>query len=471
MQHAEKKKISGGIDAGEFVAVFSGNLKTAVKIAVSLINKRFTVVPLNPALGGERIGKYLSAVGCSKIVSDGSMPADFSYECKIFDKTEMSLPGELFQNNSEIRNIFRNIRSDCKRYANIIFTSGSSGMPKAVMHTLGNHYYSSLGSNANIKFSKKDKWLIVLPIYHISGLSVIFRAALSGGEIAVKEPGMGISEALEANRPSHVSLVPHQLRELLNDGKSIDSLRRLKAVLIGGASMPESLAEQAYECGLNLFVSYGSTEMCSQITCTRDKDSLKHLKTSGRLLRHREIKVNEKKNILAKGQTLFAGYLLKNKDGGRLSLEKKLDGEGYFDTGDYGYLDDEGYLHVEGRRDISFRYKAEKIYPEEIEKVFLKIKGIKEAVVVPYKKNDYEKIPVIFIKTDNIDKYGMAHIKRKAEKELEPYKFPHYFFKWPDCSEVLKPSREEMQKTAQEIIEKKIKERFFYIRNDYFKKK
>lgn len=461
MKYSETDKISNDIDAGEFVAIFSKNLKTAVRMTVSLINKRFTVIPLNPALDGERIGRYLSAVGCSKIVSDGDMPADFSYECRIFDKTEISLPWELSRNNFEIRNIFRNISSDCKRYTNIIFTSGSSGIPKAVMHTLGNHYHSSLGSNANIEFTEKDRWLIVLPIYHISGLSVIFRAALSGGEIAVKEPGMGISEALEACRPSHVSLVPHQLGELLNNGKSIDSLRRLKAVLIGGAGMPESLAEQSYEYGLNLFVSYGSTEMCSQITCTRDKDSLEHLKTSGRLLRYREIRVNEKKNILVKGQTLFSGYLLKNRNGGRLSLERKLDGEGYFDTGDYGYLDDEGYLHVEGRRDISFRYKAEKIYPEEIEKVFLKIKGIREAVVVPYKKNDYEKIPVIFIKTDDPDKCSLAYIKGKAEKELEPYKFPHYFFKWPDCSGVLKPSREEMQKTAQEIIEKKIKERFF----------
>jgi len=461
MEFSEIDKKPIDLAGDEFVAVLSRNMTAALKIIIFLINNGFTVIPLNPALTGKKISRYLSAINCRKIVSDENMPAGFDYDCRIFNMEDMDSIEKSCLDFRKIRNIFQNIGTDYKRKTSIIFTSGSTGMPKAALHTLESHYYSSLGSNRNIKFNEKDKWLIVLPFHHISGLSIIFRAALGGGEIAVKEPGMEISDALKTSKPTHISLVPHQLQHLLNDGKNIDILKKMKAVLLGGAGAPVTLIEQSYKYGLNLFVSYGSTEMCSQITCTKNKDTLEHLKTSGQLLEYRKIKISEKNNILVKGRTLFAGYIIKNKYDNRISVKKKLDTEGYFDTGDNGYLDDEGYLHITGRKDISFKYKAEKIYPEEIEKVFLNINGVCEAIVVPYKKNDLEKIPVIFLKTDSSILKDLRYIRKKAKEELEPYKFPAYFMKWPYDSHVLKPSRKEMQKTAQEIIKKEIKEKLF----------
>ncbi len=461
MEFFETEKSLNDINSDKLVAIFSKNLQTAVKMAVFLINNRFTVIPLNPSISGEKIGRYLASVNCKKIVSDEDLPPDFNYDCRLSDIKEMDLFRKSSKKDLKIGNIFQDIRYEYERKTNIIFTSGSAGMPKAVLHTLGNHYYSSLGSNINIEFNEKDKWLIVLPLYHISGLSIIFRAALSGGKIAVREPGMEVGEAIKINKPSHISLVPHQLQGLLNCGKNIDILRRMKAILVGGAGMPFALAEQSFKYRLNLFVSYGSTEMCSQVTCTRNKDSLEHLKTSGRLLEYREIKINEKNSILVKGKTLFAGYIVKDKNDNRLLLKKKLDADGYFDTGDNGCMDNDGYLHIRGRRDISFKYKAEKIYPEEIERVFLDISGVEEAVVVPYKKNDFEKIPVVFLKVDNFCQNNPAYIMENAKKELEPFKFPCYFLKWPYISDALKPSRKEMHNIAREIIDKKIKERFF----------
>jgi len=443
------------------VAVLSANPDAALQAIIYLINKGIIVIPLDNLLSGRKIASYLEAVGCSEIVTDGNLPSDFDYNCRISNISEIDSDEKSGMNSHIIRDIFYDFESARHRKTTIIFTSGSTNTPKAVLHTLENHYYSSLGSNENIKFEKEDKWLIVLPLYHISGISVIFRAALSGGKIAIKEKEMDIAEALRRNKPTHISLVPHQLNQLLDDGKNIDILRKMKAILLGGAGVPVHLIEQSFEYGLNLFVSYGSTEMCSQITCTKSRDTLKHLRTSGCLLGYREIKINEKGNILVKGKTLFAGYIIRNDQDNNLMLKRELDNEGYFNTGDNGFLDYEGYLHVAGRKDTSFKFKAEKIYPEEIEKIFSKIKGVHEAIVVPYKKNDYEKIPVIFLKIDDQGKENFKFIKEKAKEELEPYKFPRYFLKWPYNFHVLKPPRKEMEKTAQEIIRNALNEKMF----------
>ncbi len=97
--------------------------------------------------------------------------------------------------------------------ATIVFTSGSAGAPKAALHTFGNHYYSALGSNANIALAPGDRWLHSLPLYHVGGLSILFRCLLARATVALPEPGAPLGEAIAD--ATHVSLVSTQLMRLL----------------------------------------------------------------------------------------------------------------------------------------------------------------------------------------------------------------------------------------------------------------
>src|SRR5215204_882343 len=127
--------------------------------------------------------------------------------------------------------------------SSVVFTSGSSGVPKAALHTFGNHFFSARGSNTNIALTPGDRWLHSLPLYHVGGLSIVFRCLLAGATVVLPEPGTPLGDAIAESAATHVSLVPTQLLRLLRE-KGFEK-GRLKAILLGGGPIPASLLDEA----------------------------------------------------------------------------------------------------------------------------------------------------------------------------------------------------------------------------------
>lgn len=312
--------------------------------------------------------------------------------------------------------------------ATIIFTSGSSGRPKAALHTIGNHYYSALGSGANIKLSEGDRWLLSLPPYHVGGLSILFRCLLAGATIAVPEPGAPIGRSIRELGATHVSLVATQLRRLL--GERAD-LHGVKTILLGGGPVPEELVYEAVSRGLPVHTSYGLTEMSSQVTTTPSGVNFSLLGTSGRVLPHREVSVSGGGEVLVRGETLFAGYVEGN------GLDLPVDEAGWFHTGDLGELDDDGYLRIHGRKDNLFVSGGENIQPEEIEETLGRVEGVEKAVVVPVPDPDFGERPVAFVLTAEA---GIApdRLSRELGDELPRFKIPVAFYEWPESADLVR---------------------------------
>ena len=167
------------------------------------------------------------------------------------------------------------ISLDLNQITNVVFTSGSAssgGKPRAVVHSYGNHYHSALGSNRNIRLKKDDLWLIALPLFHVSGLSILYRAALMGAGVVFMSKSQWDpkewEEIFSTYAITHVSLVSTQLYRLLQNKELSQRLIRLKAILLGGSEISYSLLQEARRLGLNLYCSYGSSEMSSQIATT-----------------------------------------------------------------------------------------------------------------------------------------------------------------------------------------------------------
>ncbi|MFQ6008966.1 MAG: AMP-binding protein, partial [Candidatus Zixiibacteriota bacterium] len=238
---------------------------------------------------------------------------------------------------------------------------------------------------------------------------------------------------------------------LLRTPSFTHNVKQLKAVLVGGSSIPRTIIIKAHECGLPLFTTYGLTEMASQVTTTRPGDAPDRLFTSGQALEHRQVKVDRNGEILVKGDTLFRGYVAD----GNVSLP--LDNDGWFHTGDLGSMDSDGYLTVTGRKDNMFISGGENIYPEEIEGTLSLLDGITEALVVPFEDEDFGFRPVAFIRGSGCSRVCKSDLVDSLEKVLPRFKIPVCFYQWPESGEKpqIKPSRPYFQELLKrgELIE------------------
>ncbi len=304
--------------------------------------------------------------------------------------------------------------------ATIVFTSGSTGPAKAALHSVGNHYFSARGSNENIALGPGDRWLLVLPLYHVGGLGVVFRCMMAGATVVVPESGLATGEAIRRYGVTHVSLVATQLGRLLKETTISEGL---KAVLVGGSAVGSSLIREAHRRGLPVHTTYGLTETTSQVTTTPPGASLAQLGASGRCLPHRRITVAGDGEILVKGAVLFQGYVEGD------TLHRPLDADGWFHTGDLGELDADGFLRLFGRIDSLFISGGENIHPEEIEQALCSLDAVQQAVVVPVADATFGQRPVAFVKTADGAHEALAP---RLEAMLPRFKIPVAFYAWPD---------------------------------------
>ncbi len=306
----------------------------------------------------------------------------------------------------------------------VIFSSGSSGKPKAVQLSIGSHYYNAKGSNENIPVCSSDRWLLSLPLCHVSGLSIVFRCLLGGATVVIPKKNTCFTVMIDRLKVTHVSLVAAQLYQLLLNKKALQGLKKLKAILLGGSAIPESLLKNAVKLGLPVYASYGLTEMSSQVATTGMlKERAYFLKA--KVLRYRKVRIAKDGEILLSGKTLFQGYMNNGK------LVKAVDPRGWFHSKDIGFLEKGRYLFVRGRKDNMLTSGGENIFPEEIERLLCKLEFIKQAIVVPCASEEYGARPVAFLEPKEHKKISRRKVLEYLKQYLPRFKIPDDFYLWP----------------------------------------
>jgi O-succinylbenzoic acid--CoA ligase len=305
-----------------------------------------------------------------------------------------------------------------------MFTSGTGGEPKAAVHTFGNHYYSALGANEHIPVAPGDRWLLSLPLYHVGGLGIVFRALWGKAAVVILQAQENIAGAILKYQVTHVSLVPTQFYRLLSDEKNIKALRNLKVILLGGGPVPDSLIRQSAAYNLPLHATYGLTEMASQVAIS-SRLTKRNSTPKAKVLPCREVYISNKNEILVRGKTLFKGYI----QGGK--IHRPLNKKGWFYTGDLGCLDEDGMLRVTGRQDNMFISGGENIQPEEIERHLCRIEGIVQAVVVPVPDEEFGARPVAFVQRQEGVDLVPKEIVSRLSQHLPRFKIPRRIYAWP----------------------------------------
>lgn len=312
------------------------------------------------------------------------------------------------------------------RPATVVCSSGSTGSPKQILHSYANHVFNATASNENVPVEPGDRWLLSLPLFHVSGLGILFRCMLGGGTVAVPAVGEALEDAIPALRITHVSLVATQLFRLLRSRTGREALRQLRAILMGGSAIPAPLIREAHKLGLPLHVSYGLTEMASQVTASRRGASLDALLSSGQPLVPNTVMIAPDSEVLVRGRTLFMGYL----DGNAVRLP--LGEDGWFATGDLGRFDENGNLHILGRKDNMFVSGGENIHPEEIERQLCRAPGVVQALVVPVSCPEFGVRPAAFVRMDERHLLDPKELETALTAGLPKFMVPVFFLPWPE---------------------------------------
>ncbi len=405
-----------GCEAGARVALHLTTDERYVVILLALFRLGAVASPVSTRLPPRGISSLVRMAGCSILVSEDESLTD------AVSPDELLSPGEPGASSEVEEELSGRLWMPLDRDATVVFTSGSSGSPKAALHTLGNHYYSALGSGSNIELSGGDRWLLSLPLYHVGGLSILFRCLLAGATTVIPEPGASLGRSIPSFGITHLSLVATQLRRLLEERVDLGGL---KAILLGGGPIPDSLVDEAVSRNLPIHTSYGLTEMASQVTTTPPGATSSVLRTAGRVLPHREVSISGDGEILVRGETLFVGYV---EDGG---LDRPTDEGGWFHTGDLGELDCEGYLRIRGRKDNLFVSGGENIQPEEIEEALARLESVERAIVAPVPDVNFGERPVAFVLAAD-DSITPDLLIRELGDELPRFKIPVAFYEWPE---------------------------------------
>ena len=423
----QQQLVVAGLRRGDHLVTVAANSLSLLLLAWACLRQGILFCPLNPRQPAARcrqLMQRLDAKGCW-LAPDWPEADAGDWPCPVltFDP-DHSLPAAAAE-----------LWLDQQQLTNLILTSGSSGEPKAVAHRLAAHWASAEGSALGVPLLPGDGWLLSLPLFHVGGYAIPWRCFLAGACVVLPNLECSLSEHLLGGSITHLSLVPTQLYRLLQSPKFRLERTAVRHLLLGGAPIPASLVAACQAQGVTPQVSYGLSEMATQV-CTRYTGP--DASNVGRPLPGRELKLIDGE-MCVRGATLFAGYYREG------VLEPELDAEGWFHTGDLGELTATGELRVLGRRDNRFICGGENIQPEAIEQALLQHAAVRQALVVPQTDDEWGMVPLAFIDWQPELAGGqraLTDLELWLRARLPSHLIPRRWLPWPaQAVEGLKPSR------------------------------
>ena len=294
----------------------------------------------------------------------------------------------------------------------VVVTSGSTGEPKAAELSGAALAASARATLARIGARPGERWLCCLPTGHIAGLQVLIRALIGGTAPLVCAPSdtaaigaaAGGAGGAGGAQCAHVSLVPTQLRRLLDRGADLSGLR---TILLGGAAPPAGLVAQARAAGARVVTTYGMTETCGG--CVYDGVPLDGVRAEP----------GPDGRIRIAGPVLFSGYRL------RPDLTAAAFDGRWFVTSDLGALGADGRLTVRGRADDVITTGGEKVVAAEVAAAVEANPAVREAVVFGTADRDWgERVTAVVVPADPAHPPAAADVRAHARALLPAYAAP-----------------------------------------------
>ena len=401
-----------GIRKSEYIPILIENRIEFIKTVLALWQISAIPVPINTKLLPEEIKALLEDFKFNVLISDINLLINLTENIKLLAPTISST-------NYPTENEFK--YPEMNQEAIVIFTSGSSDRPKGVVHTFNSLKNHIENGNEILKHKKEDRWLASLPFYHIGGFQIITRSLFYGCTIIIPESlkTNDLANAINKFDPTHISLVSFQLDKFIEN--KISPNKSLRISLIGGGFIDDKLMLMANQINWKPYRVYGSSETGSFITAISSDEITRKAYSVGKPLNNITVKISSESEILIRSNSLFSNYLFD--DNGTKS--KLVDG--YYYSGDLGYLDDENFLYIEAKREDLIITGGENVNPVEVEKVISTLSFIDDVCVFAQQDKIWGQIIVAAIVVNNSE-VSEKTIKDKLKQKLTGYKIPKKFF-------------------------------------------
>ncbi len=309
----------------------------------------------------------------------------------------------------------------------VLFTSGTTGEPKAVPLTTGNLVASAVGSAFRLGVIPDDRWLCALPMYHMGGLAPVLRSTLYGTCVVLQSTfdAEHTPAVARTHEVTGLSLVPTMLQRIFDAGGELPNC--LRFLLLGGGSADYSLVERADRRGVPVHPTYGMTETASQIATARPVEALSHEGTVGRPLFGTDVTIvggdgepvdsGETGELVVAGPTVTPGYL---NDG----VTERAFGPYGLHTGDLGYCDEGGRLWVTRRRSDRIVTGGENVDPTEVREVLCSHPAVEDAAVVGLDDEEWGERVAALVVTDGGESPDADALRAYCRERLAGYKLP-----------------------------------------------
>ncbi len=315
----------------------------------------------------------------------------------------------------------------------MIFTSGTTGQPKGVVLSAFGLLNASHSNMRSVQMTQEDKPCLILPLFHIFGLiTVLFAAMLADATLFIPENirTKTIFAALSQEKCTALNAVPTMMLAIVNS-KSFDpeKAKSLRVCTLAGSLISEAqmLMLQKKFPQTHFVISYGLSEL-APATVTDYDDTAAHVsQTVGKpvpgieLRIHQPSKTDGTGEILLRGYSLMCGYYKLPID------EQSIDADGWLHTGDLGYLDEDGYLHINGRLKELIIRGGEKISPNAVAAAISEHEAIADVKVIGIPDSFYgESVAAALILKKGMT-FQEEEMKAFLKSKIAKYKIPSNF--------------------------------------------
>ncbi len=271
----------------------------------------------------------------------------------------------------------------------IMYTSGTTGLPKGVMHSHNTALWGSLTAIATADIRWGDRYLLALPLFHVGALNPLISVFHKGGTAVIMsqfDPAR-IWEIYSEERVTVTLAVPAMLNFMLETyDAAVHDTSRLRWVMSGAAPVPVNLIEKYAALGIEIHQVYGLTETCGPACLISPDEAVARAGSTGKAFFHTDVKVvrpdgsevaaGEAGEVLVRGPHIMRGYWNRPE----ATAEAVVDG--WLHTGDVASLDADGYVYIQDRIKDMIISGGENVYPAEIENVLSGLAGIADVAVI-----------------------------------------------------------------------------------------